>query len=88
MITDADLLSEYEQAFNRRMATVDGIASRCHADGLCAVAAFAAAKQRDMEPTVPMLTVFWDTLHEGRGIFEALREVRCAAPLVTDKDAP
>ena len=87
-MTDADLLRAYEQAFNRRMATVDGIASRCHSDGLRAVAAFAAAKQRDMEPTPGMLDALQNYAQCIGYISEGISAMQRSAPLVTDKDAP
>ena len=89
MITDADLLRAYEQAFNQRMTAVDGISSRCHAAGLRAVAAYAAAQQRD---ELSVLVAHsgatdrreWHTvcawLHPGEAIYEG----RLLTALVTD----
>ena len=88
MIPDADLLREYDQAFNQRMVHPDGIASRCHADGLRAVAAYAAQRQRDMEPTPGMLDALQNYAQCIGYISEGISAMQRSAPLVTDKDAP
>jgi len=70
MISDEELLKAYESAFNWRMVAVDGIALRCHEAGLRAVAAYAAAKQRDLDRSLMRATY--------------MRDIE-RAPLVTDK---
>ena len=85
MISDEELHARYDQAFNRRMVAVDGISSRCHADGLRAVAAYAAQRQREMEPTPGMLDALQNYAQCIGYISEGISAMQRAAPLVTDK---
>ena len=80
MISDDELRTVYEQAFNRRMVAVDGISSRCHADGIRAVAAYAARRQREVDCQHVLSAI------KGYDGTQEYIDAQRAAPLVTDAD--